>query len=60
VARLVLAAYRGTLAGRRNVTVAGAREVILRTPVPVVCDSEVLGVTPVSVRVEQGRLRIAA
>ena len=43
VVRLVLAAYRGTLLGRRNVTVAPAREAVITTPVPMVCDSEVLG-----------------
>ena len=43
VVRLVLSAYRGTLRGRRNVTVAPAREAIITTPVPMVCDSEVLG-----------------
>jgi diacylglycerol kinase (ATP) len=60
VARLVLSAYRGTLRGRRNVTIAPAREAVLTTPVPMVCDSEVLGTTTASVRVEQGLLKIAA
>ena len=60
VARLVLAAYRGTLGGRRNVTIAPAREAAFTRPVPMVCDSEVLGVTTASVRVEQGLLKIAA
>ena len=60
VARLVLSAYRGTLRGRPNVTVVPAREAVLTTPVPMVCDSEVLGTTTASVRVEQGLLKIAA
>ena len=60
VARLVLSAFRGTLRGRPNVTVAPAHEAILTTPVPMVCDSEVLGTTTASVRVEQGLLKIAA
>jgi diacylglycerol kinase (ATP) len=59
VARLVLAAYRGTLARQRNVTVTPAREAVLASPVPLVCDSEVLGTTTAAVRVEQGRLKIA-
>jgi diacylglycerol kinase family enzyme len=60
VARLVLSAFRGTLRGRPNVTVAPAHEAVLTTPVPMVCDSEVLGTTTASVRVEQGLLKIAA
>ena len=60
VVRLVLSAYRGTLHGQRNVTIAPAREAVLATPVPMVCDSEVLGTTVASVRVEQGLLTIAA
>jgi diacylglycerol kinase family enzyme len=60
VARLVLSAYRGTLSGRSNVMIAPAREAVLTTPVPMVCDSEVLGTTTASVRVEQGLLRMAA
>jgi diacylglycerol kinase family enzyme len=60
VARLVLSAYRGTLRGRRNVTITPAHEAVLTTPVPMVCDSEVLGTTTASVRVEQGLLSIAA
>jgi diacylglycerol kinase (ATP) len=60
VARLVLSAYRGTLARQRNVTVTPAREAVIARPVPLVCDSEVLGNTTAAVRVEQGRLRIAA
>jgi diacylglycerol kinase (ATP) len=60
VARLVLSAYRGTLRGRRNVTITPAHEAVLTTPVPMVCDSEVLGTTTASVRVEQGLLKIAA
>jgi len=60
VVRLVVSAYRGTLRGRRNVTVAPAREAVLTAPVPMVCDSEVLGTTTASVRVEQGKLSIAA
>jgi diacylglycerol kinase family enzyme len=60
VARLVLSAYRGTLGDRRHVTIAPAREAVLSTPVPMVCDSEVLGTTTASVRVEQGLLKIAA
>lgn len=59
VARLVLAAYRGTLSRQRNVSVTAAREAILTAPVPLVCDSEVLGTTTAAVRVEGGRLRIA-
>ena len=60
VARLVVSAYRGTLRGQRNVKVAPAHEAVLTTPVPMVCDSEVLGTTTASVRVEQGLLKIAA
>ena len=60
VARLVLAAYRGTLARQRNVTVEPAREAAILHPVPLVCDSEVLGTTTAAVRVEQGRLAIAS
>lgn len=60
VARLVLAAYRGTLARQRNVSVKPAREAAILTPVPLVCDSDVLGTTTATVRVEQGRLRIAS
>jgi diacylglycerol kinase (ATP) len=60
VARLVLSAYRGTLRRRRNVTVTPAHEAVLTTPVPMVVDSEVLGTTTASVRVEQGLLKIAA
>ena len=60
VARLVLAAYRGTLARQRNVTVEPAREAAILTPVPIVCDSEVLGTTTATVSVEQGRLAIAS
>ena len=60
VARLVLAAYRGTLADQRHVTVTPAREAVIASPVPLVCDSEVLGTTTAAVRVEQGRLQIAA
>lgn len=60
VARLVLSAYRGTLRGRRNVTIASAHEAVLATPVPMVCDSEVLGTTTAAVRIEQGLLKIAA
>jgi diacylglycerol kinase (ATP) len=60
VARLVLSAYRGTLARRRDVTIAPGREAVIASPVPLVCDSEVLGTTTAAVRVEQGRLRIAA
>jgi diacylglycerol kinase (ATP) len=60
VARLVLAAYRGTLDRQRNVTITPAREAVLKSPVPLVCDSEVLGTTTAAVRVEQGRLKIAA
>jgi diacylglycerol kinase (ATP) len=60
VARLVLAAYRGTLAHQRNVTVTPAREAVIASPVPLVCDSEVLGTTTAAIRVEQGRLKIAA
>ena len=56
----MLSAYRGTLGGRRNVTIAPAREAVLTSPVPMVCDSEVLGTTTAAVRVEQGRLAIAA
>lgn len=60
VARLVLAAYRGTLDRQRNVTITPAREAVISSPVPLVCDSEVLGTTTAAVRVEQGRLQIAA
>lgn len=60
VARLVLAAYRGTLDRRRDVTITPAREATVASPVPLVCDSEVLGTTTAAVRVEQGRLQIAA
>lgn len=60
VVRLMVAAYRGTLARQRDVTVVAAREAVIRSPVPLVCDSEVLGTTTASVRIEQGRLRIAA
>ena len=60
VAQLVLAAYRGTLGGRRNVSVSRGSEAVVTSPVPMVCDSEVLGVTTASVRVEQGLLSIAA
>ena len=60
VAQLVLAAYRGTLGERRNVTVTPGREAVMKNPVPMVVDSEVLGVTTASVRVEQGLLKIAA
>lgn len=60
VARLVLAAYRGTLARQRNVSVEPAREAAILHPVPLVCDSEVLGTTTAAVRVEQGRLAIAS
>ena len=60
VARLVLSAYRGTLGDRRHVTIIPAREAVLTSPVPMVCDSEVLGTTTASVRVEQGLLKIAA
>ena len=60
IARLVLSAYRGTLRARRDVKVAPAHEAVLTTPVPMVCDSEVLGTTTASVRVEQGLLKIAA
>ena len=60
VAQLVLAAYRGKLADRRNVTVTPGREAVMKSPVPMVCDSEVLGVTTAAVRVEQGLLKIAA
>ena len=60
VARLVLSAYRGTLGDRRHVTIRPAREAVLASPVPLVCDSEVLGTTTASVRVEQGLLAIAA
>lgn len=60
VARLVLAAYRGTLARQRSVSVTPAKHAVLAAPVPLVCDSEVLGVTTAEVRIEQGRLRIAA
>ena len=60
IARLVLSAYRGTLGDRRHVTITPAREAVLATPVPLVCDSEVLGTTTASVRVEQGLLKIAA
>ena len=60
IARLVLSAYRGTLRGRRDVTITPAHEAVLTTPVPMVCDSEVLGTTTASVRVEQGLLTIAA
>jgi diacylglycerol kinase family enzyme len=60
VARLVLSAYRGTLGDRRHVTIMPAREAELTSPVPLVCDSEVLGTTTASVRVEQGLLKIAA
>ena len=60
VARLALSAYRGTLRDRRDVTVTPAHAAVLTTPVPMVCDSEVLGTTTASVRVEQGRLTIAA
>jgi diacylglycerol kinase family enzyme len=60
VARLAVAAYRGTLARQRNVTITPAREAVIASPVPLVCDSEVLGTTTAAVRVEQGRLKIAA
>lgn len=60
VARLVLAAYRGTLARQRNVSVEPAREAAILHPVPLVCDSDVLGTTTAAVRVEQGRLAIAS
>lgn len=60
VARLVVSAYRGTLRGQRNVTIAPAREAVLTTPVPMVADSEVLGTTTAAVRVEQEMLTIAA
>jgi diacylglycerol kinase (ATP) len=60
VARLVLAAYRGTLPERDGVTVSPAREAIISSPMPIVCDSDVLGVTTAAVRIEQGLLRIAA
>ena len=60
VARLVVSAYRGTLRGQSSVTVTPAHEAVLSTPVPMVCDSEVLGTTTASVRVEQGILSIAA
>ena len=60
IARLVLSAYRGTLRARRDVKTASAHEAVLTTPVPMVCDSEVLGETTASVRVEQGLLQIAA
>src|SRR5215208_2813858 len=60
VVRLVLSAYRGTLRGRPNVTIAPGREAVISAPVPMVCDSEVLGMTTASVRVEQGKLSIAA
>src|SRR5688500_4968117 len=59
VARLVLWASRGTLRGQLNVTVAPAHEAVLTTPVPMVCDSEVLGTTTAAVRVDQGLLKIA-
>jgi diacylglycerol kinase family enzyme len=60
VVRLVVSAYRGTLRGQRNVTIAPGREALITAPVPMVCDSEVLGTTTASVRVEQGMLSIAA
>ena len=50
----------GRCAGGANVTIAPAHEAVLTTPVPMVCDSEVLGTTTASVRVEQGLLTIAA
>ena len=59
VARLVLAAYRGTLGGRPGVSMTPAREATVTTAVPMVCDSEVLGTTTASVRVERGLLSIA-
>jgi diacylglycerol kinase (ATP) len=60
VARLVFSAYRGTLRERRDVTVMPAREARVTSAVPMVCDSEVLGTTTASVRVEQDVLKIAA
>lgn len=60
VVRLLVAAYRGTLARQRDVTVVAAREAVIASPVPLVCDSEVLGTTTASVSVAQGHLRIAA
>ena len=60
VARLVLAAYRGTLSRQRRVSTRAAREAVINKPIPLVCDSDVLGTTTASVRIEQGRLRIAA
>jgi diacylglycerol kinase (ATP) len=60
VARLVLSAYRGTLDRQRDVTIASGREAVIASSVPLVCDSEVLGTTTAAVRVEQGRLKIAA
>jgi diacylglycerol kinase (ATP) len=60
VARLLASAYRGTHLKREGVTLRRAREVLIRSSLPIVGDARPLGTGPASVTVEQGRLRIAS
>ena len=60
VARLLASAYRGTHLDRDGVTLRRAREVLIRSCLPIVGDARPLGTGPASVTVEQGKLRIAS
>jgi diacylglycerol kinase (ATP) len=60
VVRAMAAAYRGTHLGRRGVHVLQAHEAQLSIPVPLAGDGTPLGVQTVRVRVDPGKVRIAA
>jgi diacylglycerol kinase (ATP) len=60
LARLLASAYRGRHLSREGVHVSGARSALLESPLPLVCDSTVLGAGTAEVTVEQGRLGIVS
>jgi diacylglycerol kinase family enzyme len=58
--RLLADAYRGRHLKREGVTVRRAREAVIETPLPLVCDSTVVGRGTAEISVEPGRLRIVS
>ena len=60
VARLLISAYRGTHLERAGVTLRRAREVLIRSRLPLTGDGQPLEAGCATVSVEQGLLRIAS
>jgi diacylglycerol kinase (ATP) len=58
--RLLAAAYRGRHLEREGVMLRSAREAVIESPLPLVCDSTVLGRGTAEISVIPGRLRIVS